>query len=87
MKAAELIATFIYSGYLYTLEAKSKDSLSRMILDQMNQINTLDGEMVDIKDAFSSNLQFEKLINFSAEFNLESGEAEDIEASSLPNAA
>ena len=87
MKAAELIAAFIYSGYLYTLEAKSKDSLSRMILDQMNQINSLDTEMVDIKDAFSSNLQFEKLINFSAEFNLESGEAEDIEASSLPNSA
>ena len=56
-------------------------------MDQLNQILSLDEDKVDIKDAFSSNLQFEKLINFSAEFNLESGETEDIEASSLPNSA
>lgn len=33
--------------------------------------------MIDIADGLNSNVQFEKLINFSAEFNLENSETED----------
>ena len=44
-------------------------------------------DLVDTSDALSSNEQFEKLINFSAEFNLESAEDEDRCQFAKPNAA
>ena len=78
VKAAELLASLVYLGHLKGLEAASKDRLSQIVLDQINNHSDLtrtDSEnwSVDIADALKSNVQFEKLINFSAEFNLESG--------------
>ena len=67
----------IYLGHLYGIDAESKESLSRIVLDQLNQFDSLENEVVDIADALSSNLQFEKLINFSSEFNLDSDDEQD----------
>ena len=55
VKITELLATMIYKGHLYGLEHQSKESLSRIILDQLNQIDSLDEMTVDIADALSSN--------------------------------
>lgn len=56
VKAAELLGALIYRGYLYILDAQSKDSLTKIILDELNQIDGLESNMVDIADGFSSNL-------------------------------
>ena len=63
--------------------------MSRIILDQINlRVEHYSHEnLVDISDALSSNEQFEKLINFSAEFNLESIEDEDRDNFAKANAA
>ena len=57
VKVAELLAALIYLGHLHGLEAASKDSLARIILDQINnQSEKLEGDSaVDIADALSSN--------------------------------
>ena len=56
VKVTELLATLIYKGYLYALEAESKESLTKIILDQLNQIYYLEENMIDIADGLSSNL-------------------------------
>ena len=55
VKVTELVATLIYKGHLYGLDAESKESLSRIVLDQLNSIHGLESNMVDIKDALQSN--------------------------------
>ena len=41
VKVTELVATLIYKGHLYGLDAESKESLSRIVLDQLNSIHGL----------------------------------------------
>ena len=77
VKVTELLAVMIYLGHLYGIDAESKESLSRIVLDQLNQFDSIENQVVDIADALSSNLQFEKLINFSSEFNLDSADEQD----------
>ena len=89
VKVTELIAALVYLGHLYGLEAASKDSLERIILDQVNNhIERLDSDSaVDITDALSSNSRFERLINFSAEFNLDSTDEVDLENFAKPHSS
>ena len=62
VKVTELIGALIYLGHVNNLDAESKSSLTRMILDQINQsdIALLPDEtsaisMINITDALSSN--------------------------------
>ena len=56
VKVTELLAALIYKGYLYMLEADSKESLTKIILDQLNQFDSLEENMIDIADGLSSNV-------------------------------
>lgn len=89
VKVTELLAALIYLGHLYGLEAASKESLARIVLDQINNLNGESSDFLDssIADALSSNLQFEQLINFSAEFNLETREESDSESFARPHSS
>ena len=53
VKVVEVVATLIYKGHLYGLDAVSKDSLTRIVLDQLNELGGLDEKSVDIADALS----------------------------------
>lgn len=92
VKVVEVLAALIYKGYYAQILALSKEQFNCMLLDQLNEslreatrYTKSDGGEVDIGKALSSNEVFERLINYSNEYNLEELAVDD-EARSRPNA-
>lgn len=92
VKVLEVLSALVYKGYYAKIQTLSKNQFNCILLDQLNEslrvttkYKDSGSNEVNIVKALSSNEDFERLINYSNEYNLEELQDDEV-ARSRPTA-